>query len=341
MVYSIFKKSIRLDNKMEKNLIKKLKKIRNNTYTKKDFIIADAKDGDMGGGIYVVGKKKNNEEYPWPFTDYIDEMRAITKTNLVDIMLMSASSAEQLVKENLFKTSEVTPAVRYNDATDIWSQRFSNYGTIKPRNFRTPNLNLIKEIVNLGLFSITFTNDIENDHNFLTEFNKFILDANNANLEYFLEVFNPKVDIGISQEDIPSYVNDSIVKCLAGLTEKERPLFLKMPFNGPKAMEEISNYNPQKLIVGILGGAKGTTRDTFELIYQGEKYGARVALFGRKIQFSEAPIKLIELMRSVVENEISTVEAVKNYHSYLSKNNITPNLNLDDDIEITEDVLKN
>ncbi len=46
-------------------------------------------------------------------------------------------------------------------------------------------------------------------------------------------------------------------------------------------------------------------------------------------------------MRSVVENEISTVEAVKNYHSYLSKNNITPNLNLDDDIEITEDVLKN
>ena len=46
-------------------------------------------------------------------------------------------------------------------------------------------------------------------------------------------------------------------------------------------------------------------------------------------------------MRSVVENEISTVEAVKNYHSYLSKNKINPNLNLNYDIEITEEVLKN
>ena len=241
---------------MEKSLLKKINKVKNNKYTSKDFIIADAKDGDMGGGIYVVGKKKENPGMPRPFTDYINEMREITKSNLVDIMLMSVSSAEQLVKENLFKESEVTPAVRFNDATDIWSQRFSSYGNYKPKNFRTPNINLIKDYVNLGLFSITFTNSLENDIKFLNEFNKFIFDITQTNMSYFLEVFNPKIDIGIDQNNIPSYVNDSIVKCLAGLTEKERPLFLKMPFNGPKAMEEICNYNPDKLIVGILGGAK-------------------------------------------------------------------------------------
>jgi len=37
------------------------------------------------------------------------------------------------------------------------------------------------------------------------------------------------------------------------------------------------------LVVGLLGGSSGTTRDTFELLSQGEKAGARVALFGRKL----------------------------------------------------------
>ena len=114
-----------------------------------------------------------------------------------------------------------------------------------------------------------------------------------------------------------------------------------MPFNGPAAMEELCNYNPSKLIVGILGGSKGTTRDTFELIYQGEKYGARVALFGRKIQFSEAPLKTVELMRAVVSQEISPIDAVKSYHSYLATNGITPILPLDDDLKITEKPLIN
>ena len=36
--------------------------------------------------------------------------------------------------------------------------------------------------------------------------------------------------------------------------------------------------------------AAGTTRDTFELLAQGVKYGARVALFGRKIGLAESPL---------------------------------------------------
>tara|TARA_Y100001978_G_C23560517_1_gene369057 strand:+ start:32 stop:796 length:765 start_codon:yes stop_codon:yes gene_type:complete len=254
---------------------------------------------------------------------------------------MSASSAEQLVGEGIFNDSPVTPAVRLNDATDIWSQRFSSYGNKNPKNFRSANLNVVKDFVDLGLFSITFSNDLNSDLNFMSQFNDFVSEIRDIEMNYFLEIFNPKIDIGIHSDEIPKYVNDCIVKTLAGLTTSERPLFLKMPFNGPAAMEELCNYNPGKLIVGILGGSKGTTRDTFELIHQGEKYGARVALFGRKIQFSEAPLKTVELMRAVVSQEISPIDAVKSYHSYLATNGIRSILPLDDDLKITEKPLIN
>jgi hypothetical protein len=120
----------------------------------------------------------------------------------------------------------------------------------------------------------------------------------------------------------------------------EYPLFLKMPYNGAAAMEELASYDPTKLIVGILGGGKGTTRDTFELAAQAEKHGARVALFGRKINFAEAPIELLRLMRASVEDQLSCADAVKAYHDYLAKHKIKADRPLKDDIEITEAVLK-
>jgi len=60
-------------------------------------------------------------------------------------------------------------------------------------------------------------------------------------------------------------------------------------------MSELCAYDPTRLITGILGGAKGTTRDTFELLHQASSAGARVALFGRKINQAEAPLELVRL----------------------------------------------
>ena len=158
-------------------------------------------------------------------------------------------------------------------------------------------------------------------------------------LRYFLEVFNPQIDIGIDKENLPGYVNDCIVRSLAGLTKEDRPLFLKMPFNGPKAMEEICQYDPGNLIVGVLGGGIGTTRDTFELIRQSEKYGARIALFGRKILFAEVPKLIVTMMRAVVQGELSTMDAVKMYHSQITEMGITPKSSLENDLKITDPVL--
>jgi hypothetical protein len=105
-------------------------------------------------------------------------------------------------------------------------------------------------------------------------------------------------------------------------------------------MEELAAYDPGHLIVGILGGAKGSTRDTFELIAQAEKYGARIALFGRKIAQAESPLTLVRFMRRVVEGEVVPDEAVKAYHAELTAAGISPARKLADDRRITEPALK-
>ena len=194
-------------------------------------------------------------------------------------------------------------------------------------------------MVDLGLYSITFSNDLKRDLASLNEFHSFLNNISGKKLRYFLEVFNPQIDIGIDKENLPGYVNDCIVRSLAGLTKEDRPLFLKMPFNGPKAMEEICQYDPGNLIVGVLGGGIGTTRDTFELIRQSEKYGARIALFGRKILFAEVPKLIVTMMRAVVQGELSTMDAVKMYHSQISEMGITPKSSLENDLKITDPVL--
>ena len=190
-----------------------------------------------------------------------------------------------------------------------------------------------------GLYSVTFLNDLERDAEALEEFKKFREEAQANNFRYFYEVFNPNIDIGMSQEQLGQYLNDSILASLAGLTKAERPEFLKIPFNGPRALEELASFDPT-LIVGILGGGAGTTRDTFELLSQGERYGARVALFGRKINLAEAPLQLVALMRQVVDGNVSPEEAVRAYHGELQKLGVKPLRTLADDRLVTEEVLK-
>ena len=130
----------------------------------------------------------------------------------------------------------------------------------------------------LGLYSVTFTNNAERDHKTLRIFRDFRLHAEKKKFRYFLEVFNPNVDARIPPEEVGSFINDHIARTLAGVPSAGRPIFLKIPYNGARALEELVMYDPQ-LVVGILGGSSGTTHDAFKLIADARKYGARVALF--------------------------------------------------------------
>src|ERR1700712_1456407 len=102
-----------------KSLDAKLASMPGNPGSAKDFILADAKDADMAAGMAATGKDAVTGRVR-SLAEYRDQMRAVVKQGLVDIMLMSASTSEQLtIKERLFEGSAVTPAVRANDTTDI------------------------------------------------------------------------------------------------------------------------------------------------------------------------------------------------------------------------------
>ena len=325
----------------KKTLDAKLAAIRDGAYEPTDFIIADAKDGDIGFGAAAPGPDRDNPGRFKTRAAHLDAIRDMTKSGLVDVMLMSASTAERLSDEGLFKGSKVTPAIRLNDTTDIWSARGGRYKETASRHHRTAVVADARKVTDLGLYSITFSNEVAIDAENAEAYTASRAEAAENKMRHFLEVFNPAFDIRLKEAaDIGSFINDNIVRTLAGVMERDYPLFLKLQYNGPRAMEELASYDPGHLIVGILGGAKGTTRDTFELLAQAERYGARVALFGRKINLAEDPLAIVGYMRAVVEGELRPDEAVKAYHDGLKKQKVRPVIELSEDRQITEDALK-
>ena len=331
----------------------KLQNILAGRYKRSDFIIADAKDSDAGAGTTSTGVDYSvSPPRPRSRDEFLDQIDKIIKQDIVDIMLVSVSNLERLHERQAFAGTAVKPAIRANVTTDCWGGiRHGRYTTVPSRPFRSvtisramtgtaqPSPGAPITGTDLGLYSVTFVNDPELDARALEEFKLFREEAAVNNFKYFYEVFNPNIDIKMDHETIGEFLNDAILKSLAALTKAERPKFLKIPFNGPKALEELANFDSQ-LVVGVLGGGAGTTRDTFELVSQAEKYGGRLALFGRKIRLAEAPLELIVLMRQVADGTIAPEEAVRAYHGEVQKLGIKPVRSLEDDRAITEAVLK-
>jgi hypothetical protein len=113
---------------------------------------------------------------------------------------------------------------------------------------------------------------------------------------------------------------------------------LKVVYHGPKAMEELVAYDPH-LVVGVLGGGAGTTYDAFKLIAEAQKYGARVALFGRKINNAENQLAFVEFLRLITDRVVSPEEAVKAYHGVLQHLGIKPQRKLEDDLVLQTGVM--
>lgn len=163
-----------------KSLDEKLARIHADPYRATDFILADAKDADMALSIGAPGRSPER----WPdgeirhrtLAEFRNLIVEIVEQDMVDIMLMSASTSELLtIQQRLFDSSRVTPAARANDTTDIHIVRGGRYASQPSLPFRTATLDHIQcgKVsckpeeralgANLGLYSITFTNDAERD----------------------------------------------------------------------------------------------------------------------------------------------------------------------------------
>ncbi|MHC4181420.1 MAG: beta/alpha barrel domain-containing protein [Planctomycetota bacterium] len=335
---------------MEKSLDRKIARILADRSCK-DFILADAKDGDMAYGLSAPGRSPEHHAAEARFRtldEYRQLMREIVGQGLVDIMLMSASSSEVLtIQERLFDDSPVTPAVRANDTTDIWLAAGSGRYPAQPsRPFRTATIDHImcgkaecppdqrRLGADLGLYSVTFNNDTERDRETLEAYRTFRLEAEAKGFRHFLEVFDPNACSGHCPEDLPRFINDHIARALAGVTLRGRPLFLKIPYHGPAAMEALAGYD-RSLVVGVLGGSSGTTYDAFHMLWEAKKHGARAALYGRKINNSEHQLTFVKHLRAIADDQIGPEEAVRAYHGDLERLGIRPYRSLQDDLQRT------
>ena len=86
---------------------------------------------------------------------------------------------------------------------------------------------------------------------------------------------------------------------------------------------------------GILGGSSGTTFDAFNMLWEAKKYGARAALFGRKINNAEHQLSFIVHLRTLADGNATPADAVRAYHGDLEKLGIKPLRSLSDDLQPT------
>ena len=337
-----------------KSLERKLASIHADPSGSKEFIIADAKDADMAFGIGAPGKSPERHDGEMRFktlAEYRQQIREVIRQGIVDIVLMSASTSEVLtIQERLFDGTDVTPATRANDATDVHIPRGGRVHLEAARPFRSASIDHMQcghldckpdersLGSNLGLYSVTFNNDRQLDHETLTQFKAFREECERKGFRYFLEIFDPNVPGAVAPELQPGFVNDLVARTLAGVTSAGRPVFLKMVYHGPRALEELVSYDPH-LVVGILGGAAGTTHDAFQLIHATRKYGGRAALFGRKINQAENQLAFIEFLRLIADGVIEPAEAVRAYHAVLEKLGTKPTRPLEKDLEFQTAVM--
>lgn len=332
---------------MKKSLDTKLESIHVDPSRSKAFILADAKDADMATGLAATGVDPTSRKRR-TLAEYRDQIRQVIRQGLVDIVLMSTSTSEQLtLRERLFENSPITPACRANDSTDIHLPAGGTYAQAPSRPFRTALIDHMqagrinpsdaerKRGANLGLYSITPNNDIEFDYQTLKAYGEFRVEAEAKGFRHFLEVFDPNACGSNCPADLGRFINDLIARTLAGVANSGRPVFLKIAYHGPEAMEDLASYDPH-LVVGILGGASGTTFDAFSQLAEARRYGARAALYGRMINNSEHQTTFIQHLRWLADGEmLEPAEAVKSYHAELAKLNIPPFRKLTEDLQPT------
>src|SRR6185436_6234019 len=199
-----------------KSLDAKLAEIKANS-SSKAFIIADAKDADMAFGVRAPGPRSylsRRGERPARFSpeiwtrdefghrnlpEFLDIIREVVQQGIVDIMLMSAYVSEQLtINEGLFRNSHVTPAARANDTTDVWAIRHGCYTREAAQPFRSASIDQIQcgkvecdrdgadfPGANLGLYSVTFVNDLEQDRETLLWYKEFREEAERKKFRHF------------------------------------------------------------------------------------------------------------------------------------------------------------
>jgi hypothetical protein len=270
----------------------------------------------------------------------------VVRQGLIDIMLCSASNIEQLaIRERLFDGSHITPAARANDATDIGSfealNTFSNHrGPSAAQRSITSNADAStaspahRTSARSRPLSVTFTNNLSRDYETLQAFKEFREEAERKNFRYFPRSFRSEQSIPASPRKWWTAYQRSHHPQPCGRDRARATAFLKDRLSRPA-----SDGRTRRLRFESYRRHSGRRRRhdlrRLQAHRGGQKHGARVALFGRKINQSEHPLAFIEMLRRIVEHEITAEEAVRAYHGVLQSVGIPPLRALDEDSKLT------
>jgi hypothetical protein len=290
----------------------------------KSPVFVFAADHLAGVGIHGLGQGGTSYR---THTEFLRLIRDIVQQGVVDAVLMTPADAELLASmECLFQESPVTPLVRMNAETGIWSPRYGQYKSAPSFPFQTVPVNgsdwcdsLIRNAsgpccVTAGLYSITLNNHVVADHRTMSAYLSFAREvAETDNFNHILEVFPPNMDLpDMDQEKVAGYTADSIVRIMSHLTRRQRPLLIKTQDLSEVIWRELTGFDPE-LVIGALGGSYRNAEETLGLACRVVNGGGKAVLFGRPVFMEEDPLGICRTIRSVIDGESTPDRALEMY----------------------------
>ena len=154
-------------------------------------------------GIQGLGYVQHPKPHYRNRTEFLQLQQDLVADGSIDGLLMTPADAEVLaLDEALFDDTPVTPLVRMNAETAIWSPRFGTYQsqhsrpfqTVFPDDMRAHCETLIAPALecrgSLGLYSITLNNDVIADERMLNAYIQFAHAVGEIEgFDHILEVF--------------------------------------------------------------------------------------------------------------------------------------------------------
>ena len=312
-----------------------------------DFILADAKDADMAYGIAAPGRSPEHHAQEGRFRS-LDEYRELIRAE------RPAGTRGHHAHERQHQRGADDPRAtvrrQCGDAGRAGQRRHRrlggprgrlsataldavSLGLDRPGHVRQAPLRAQRARTSAPIWGSTrspSTTTRALDHRTLEAYRAFREEAAAKNFRHFLEVFDPNAP-QTPIPDLARFTNDMIVRALAGVAGKARPLFLKVVYHGPAAMEQLAGYD-SRLIVGILGGASGSTLRRLPAALGSQEVRRRVALYGRMINHAEHQLTFIEHLRGLADGRLEPAEAVRSYHAALQRLKIRPYRSLEEDL---------
>ncbi|HDS74582.1 MAG TPA: hypothetical protein ENN56_03485 [Firmicutes bacterium] len=298
---------------------------------KRSPIFIFAADALVAYGITGIGTERTPHPHYRTRPEYLKMMREVAADGYIDGLLMTPADAEVLaIDEGLFDSSPITPIVRMNAETHIWSPRHGRYREQYSRPFQTVKtaeagrycteaMACARDCkIKLGLYSITLNNEAEADARTTGEFLEFAWQCGETpDFHYFLEVFLPNIQQpGMDTKEQGEYIADNIVRLMSYLRNHQRPVFIKTVYTKPEVWKSLCEFDPT-LVIGALGGSRVNARTSMQLAYDTTENGGKVILFGRAIFQEEDPRAMAKMMRAVLDRELTVDQAHSQYQAIL------------------------